>query len=89
MGISRFRISVGRSVEGRYQIGVSTLEDRINRVINTEAFIRSLNDAGVELIDFQLTWSKACCFERLPAAYQEAIHAGERELAFTGIINLA
>lgn len=58
----------------------SELHDRINRVINTEAFEKSLGKAGICLFEFQSDWANYPSFEKLPAAYKKAIHAGEREL---------
>ena len=62
---------------------MNTLLDRINAVINTDAFEDRLDRSGIDMIDFQLDchrlrdWS----FDKLPLVYQEAILEGERELA--------
>jgi hypothetical protein len=68
-----------------------SLQDRINRVINTTAFESSLQAQGLELIDFQCHWPKVgdTGFDGLPKTYREAILAGERELNFTGEVVIA
>lgn len=58
-----------------------TLEDRINRVINTDAFEKSLNEDGLVLFDFQLDWAQYSTFDNLPPAFKKAILAGETELS--------
>jgi hypothetical protein len=62
---------------------MSTLHDRINRVINTTAFEHVLERHGIDLIEFQCTWDKVSegKFEKLPPAYQEAILAGESDIS--------
>jgi hypothetical protein len=58
------------------------LQDRINRVINSPAFIESLARFGIELFEFQCDWPNKSrgIFKNLPKPYQEAILAGEREM---------
>lgn len=56
------------------------IHDRINRVINTAAFEKALEDADVCLFEFQCEWPKHERFEDLPKAFQAAIEAGEAEL---------
>jgi hypothetical protein len=58
------------------------LHDRINRVIHTRAFEHSLEEAGVDLFEFQCNWCKLSngSFDGLPEAYKKAILAGEAEL---------
>ncbi len=70
---------------------MDTLHDRINRVINTSAFEHVLERHGIDLIEFQCTWDKKSegKFENLPAAYQEAIRAGEDDLSGCREIALA
>ena len=48
------------------------LEDRINRVINTAAFERSLKSDGLEVFDFQADWCRSITFDNLPEAFQKA-----------------
>jgi len=62
------------------------LHDRINKVINTDAFDAKLVEHGVDLFEFQCSWHKLSkgCFENLPQAYQDAILAGEAELRGAG-----
>jgi hypothetical protein len=58
------------------------LHDRINRVINTQAFEASLSANGIDLFEFQCSWctlSKGS-FDNLPEPYKAAILAGESEL---------
>lgn len=57
------------------------LHDRINCVINTPAFEKSLESDGICLFEFQADWCKYPSFEKLPDAYQKAILAGEKELS--------
>jgi hypothetical protein len=59
------------------------LHERINRVIHTGAFERALEEAGIELFEFQASWQKlgANGFHGLPQPYKDAILAGEKELA--------
>jgi hypothetical protein len=70
---------------------MNELHDRINRVINTLAFEACLNEKGIDLIEFQCTWHKASQgdFNKLSQPYQDAILAGEKELAKTGELVLA
>lgn len=58
------------------------LHDRINRVIHTDAFERALEEAGIELFEFQCSWCKFGDggFDTLPEPYKNAILAGEKEL---------
>lgn len=67
------------------------LHDRINRIINTDAFEKSLGEQGIDLFDFQCSWTKEShgSFDNLPQAYKDAIIAGEQELAQTGELSLA
>lgn len=67
------------------------LHDRINRVINTDAFEKSLTRSGIELFEFQSNWSEAGKngFSGLPKAYRDAIVAGEKELSESGALELA
>ena len=67
------------------------LHDRINRVINTSAFEAFLEANKVDLIEFQSTWHKTSRgdFNKLPAVYQQAILAGEKELEGSGETVLA
>ena len=65
-----------------------TLLERINRVINTDAFEKSLEEDDLLLIDFQLTWLDYADFESLPETHKKAILAGEKELEYTGTIEL-
>jgi hypothetical protein len=57
------------------------LHDRINKIINTESFEKTLIAEGSSVFDFQLDWASHDSFEALPAAFQKAILAGEAELA--------
>lgn len=59
------------------------LHDRINRVINAGAFLRTLESNGVDLIDFQCSWAQESegDFNKLPPVYRKAIEAGEAELS--------
>jgi hypothetical protein len=58
-----------------------TLLDRINKVINTDAFEASLASNGLSVIDFQLGWPDARGdFDKLPWEYRDAVLAGEKEL---------
>lgn len=70
---------------------MNKLHDRINRVINTTAFEASLVDAGIDLIEFQLSWKELSTgeFDKLPEAYKQAIIAGEQELEKVGEMVLA
>ena len=63
---------------------MNSLEARINRVINTSAFEQSLAASEIDLIEFQCNWAKSGGFAALPQGYQDAILAGERELAYDG-----
>jgi hypothetical protein len=67
------------------------LHDRINRVINTQAFEACLEKHGVDLFDFQSSWHKLSggSFSKLPQSYQEAILAGEAEAQQLGELTLA
>jgi hypothetical protein len=69
---------------------MNELHRRINKVINTSAFEASLEESGIDVIEFQTTWHKLSggSFGRLPQNYQEAIIAGERELRGTGSAEL-
>ena len=66
--------------------GMKELHDRINRVINTDAFEKALVDGGIDLWDFQCSWHQLSrgVFSNLPKEYQEAILAGEKELQGSG-----
>lgn len=62
---------------------MNELHERINRVINTDAFEACLSRHGCDLLDFQSSWQKHSRkggFTALPKAFQEAILAGEKEL---------
>lgn len=65
---------------------MKTLHDRIAKVINTDAFRRTLEENGVEMIEFQCSWNQESGgkFDQLPAAFQQAILAGEEELSGVG-----
>jgi hypothetical protein len=67
------------------------LHDRINRVINTDAFEQSLTRSGIELFEFQSNWSESGKngFSGLPKPYRDAIVAGEKELSESGAFELA
>jgi len=67
------------------------LHDRINRVINTRAFEKYLEDHDIDLFEFQCSWAEASkgSFDKLPEDYQNAILAGEQELAQTGELTIA
>ena len=65
------------------------LHDRINRVINTEAFERVLEEHGKYLFEFQSEWPSFASFEELPEDYKTAILAGEAELSGSGTLTLA
>lgn len=56
------------------------LLDRINAVINTRAFELTLNNNGLDVMDFQSEWPSYDSFEALPTVFAEAILAGEEEL---------
>jgi hypothetical protein len=56
------------------------LHDRINKIINTEAFEKTLISEGSSVFDFQLEWSEYKSFDELPDAFKKAIQAGEAEL---------
>ena len=67
------------------------LHDRINAVIHSGAFHQSLEDAGIELFEFQANWysDSQGHFERLPVEFQNAILAGEREVGSgNGVLDL-
>lgn len=69
--------------------GKFTLEDRINRVINTDSFESTLKKSNFSLIDFQLRWRySGGDFDFLIKPFKEAILAGEKELTQEGIVNL-
>ncbi len=70
---------------------MTALHDRINRVINTQAFEQCLEAEGVDFIEFQCTWGKLSKgdFEALPESYRKAILAGEAELTTAGELMLA
>ena len=71
---------------------MNELHDRINRVINTRALEACLERNGIDFIEFQFSWHKLSQgggFASLPAAYQEAIVAGEAELQGTGEMDFA
>jgi hypothetical protein len=57
------------------------LHDRINRIINTESFEKTLIAEGSSVFEFQADWSDYASFEALPAAFQKAIMAGEAEFS--------
>lgn len=57
------------------------LHDRINRVINTDAFEQALERDGLTVFEFQTQWAVAGSFDKLPAEFQNAIAAGEAELS--------
>lgn len=59
------------------------LHERINRVIHTAAFERTLHESGIELFEFQSDWCKhgEAGFDSLPESYKNAILEGEKELA--------
>ncbi|MCE0483800.1 MAG: hypothetical protein LV479_06135 [Methylacidiphilales bacterium] len=65
------------------------LHDRINRVINTEAFEKTLLEKGKYLFEFQCDWPNYATFEELPEEYRIAILAGEAELSGSGTLTLA
>lgn len=64
------------------------LLDRINRVINTDAFTKSLEKDGLILADFQGSWVDYDTFDSLPETHKRAILAGEEELGRTGVVTL-
>jgi hypothetical protein len=71
---------------------MKALHDRINRVINTQAFEKYLEAHSIDLFEFQCSWSKLSeggFFEKLPEQYQAAIIAGEAELSASGELALA
>ena len=59
----------------------TALHDRINCVINTPAFEKSLEAHNLCLFDFQAEWNNYASFDVLPQAFKEAILAGEAELS--------
>jgi hypothetical protein len=71
---------------------MKALHDRINRVINTQAFEAHLAAHGIDLFEFQCSWAKLSeggQFDKLPEQYQAAILAGEKELLTSGEFALA
>jgi hypothetical protein len=70
---------------------VNELHDRINQVINTEAFERTLQEKGIDLFEFQCTWHELSKgeFDNLPEGFKAAILAGEKELSSTEELTLA
>src|ERR1700692_3505577 len=54
-----------------------SLEERINRVINTEVFEEALERHHVDLFDFQIDWPAYMDFDHLPPAYQSVIEDAE------------
>lgn len=72
-------------------MNANELHDRINRVINTLAFVACLEDNSIDLIEFQCTWHKLSQgeFDKLPETFQKAILAGEAELKGSGEFVLA
>jgi hypothetical protein len=83
--------SVCKSIGQPYDLLMKELHERINRVIHTVAFERALEAAGIELFEFQGTWSRfgKNGFGDLPKPYQSAILAGEKELAGCVELDLA
>jgi hypothetical protein len=67
---------------------MNQLHDRINKVINTLAFEARLHERGRDLLEFQCSWHEYGSFDQLPEPYQDAILAGEAELAASGNIVL-
>lgn len=65
-----------------------SLEERINRVINTDGFQLVLDNHGILLMEFQCEWSKYKSFEDLPQVYKFAIEAGEEELEGPKLVDL-
>jgi len=65
------------------------LHDRINRIINTHAFEQTLLGGGSSMIEFQLDWLDYGTFENLPPLFQQAILAGEEELAYQGPVEMS
>lgn len=57
------------------------LHDRINRIINTESFEKTLIAEGSSVFEFQADWSDSDSFDKLPEAFKKAILAGEAELS--------
>jgi hypothetical protein len=57
------------------------LHDRINRIINTDAFEKALEAEGLSVFDFQADWADYDSFETLPDAFKNAILAGETEIS--------
>lgn len=60
-----------------------SLLNRVDRVINTNAFERVLNNHFIKLFEFQLDWPNYKNFKDFPIPYQSAILAGEEELRLT------
>ena len=67
------------------------LHDRINKIINTEAFEKELERQGIDLFEFQCSWVEKSQgdFNNLPESYQGAILAGETELKTSGELKVA
>ena len=67
------------------------LHDRINRVIHTRSFELALENAGIDLFEFQCEWCKLSngSFDGLPPDYRNAILAGESELSDCKELTLA
>lgn len=57
------------------------LADRVNLVINTEAFEAALRKYRMDLIDFQFMCSTTRSFHALPPSYQEVLLIAENALA--------
>jgi hypothetical protein len=57
------------------------LHDRINKIINTESFEKTLIAEGSSVFEFQADWSDSASFNDLPLPFQKAILAGEAELS--------
>jgi len=64
-------------------MNTTELHDRINRIINTPAFERTLEAHGYCLFDFQAEWTRYPTFEELPEGFKDAITQAERELYAT------
>lgn len=63
----------------KHFVELMTLEERINRVIHTQAFADVLEWYGMELWEFQSRWTRSPN-DKLTAILHEALQAGENEL---------
>lgn len=91
-GISRKAFDRLMAVLALYQddlVKVSTLESRINSVINSPTLERVLSEGGSSLIEFQLTWHDAKTSDALPDLFRKAIESAEEDAENTEVRDTA